>query len=169
MKKSCLVKRQKMSHVKDVSNAKLWDVHTDSKFDSNLHIDIICKSASNQLNVLAQLKKFLGPEERSALVNSFINTIFNDCPFVWIRLGKGLFSKIEDLQKRVLSFVLNDYTSSYEVVLQKSGELTRNWAWEIPLCIQVYKTLNIMNPCLMPELFKFTKTTETEMFLTNVN
>ena len=46
-------------------------IHTGSKLNFNLHIDIICKSASNQLNAFVQLKKFLGPEEKFMLVNGF--------------------------------------------------------------------------------------------------
>ena len=47
-------------------------VHIDSKPNFDLHIDVICKSASNQRNALVQLKSHLGHEERIVLVNSFI-------------------------------------------------------------------------------------------------
>ena len=47
-------------------------VHIDSKLNFNLHVDIICQSASNQLNALVQLKRYLVPEERFMLLNSFI-------------------------------------------------------------------------------------------------
>ena len=57
---------------KIVSNVEMLGIHTDSKLNFNLYIDIICKSASNQLNVPVQLKRYLGHEERFALVNSFI-------------------------------------------------------------------------------------------------
>ena len=59
-------------HITVVSNVKMLGVHFDSKSNFNLHIDIICKSASNQVNALVRLKKYLGHEERSVLVHSFI-------------------------------------------------------------------------------------------------
>ena len=37
-------------NIKAVSNVKMLGVHIDSKLNFNVHIDIICKSASNQLN-----------------------------------------------------------------------------------------------------------------------
>ena len=62
------------------------------------------------------------------------------------------------MQKRVLCFVLDDYTSSYELHLEKSGKPTMNLAKERLLCIKIYKTLNSLNPCLMQELFKLRET-----------
>ena len=45
-------------NIKIISNVKTIGVHIDGKLNCNLHIDIICKSASNQLNALVQLKVF---------------------------------------------------------------------------------------------------------------
>ena len=67
-------------NIKVVSNVKMLGVHIDSKLSFNLHIDIICKSASNQLNALVQLKRYLGHEERLVLVSSFIYSNFRYCP-----------------------------------------------------------------------------------------
>ena len=47
-------------------------VHIDSELNFNLHIDIVYRSASNQLNALALLKRYLGLEERFVLVKSFV-------------------------------------------------------------------------------------------------
>ena len=68
--------------------------------------------------------------------------------------SKRSLNKIENLQKRALRFVLHDYTSSYELLLAKSGKPTMNLARERLLWIEVYKTLNSLNPCFMQELFK---------------
>ena len=62
-------------HITVVSNVKMLGVHFDSKSNFNLHIDIICKSASNQVNAFVRLKKYLGHEERSVLVHSFFTHI----------------------------------------------------------------------------------------------
>ena len=61
-------------NMKFVLNVKSLGVHIDSKLNFNLHIDIIRKSASNQLNALVRSKRLfiLGHEERFVLVNSFI-------------------------------------------------------------------------------------------------
>ena len=71
---------------------------------------------------------------------------------------KKSLDKIENLQKQALGFVFDDYTSSYEFLLEKSGKPTMNLARERLLCIEVCKSLNSLNPCFMQELFKLTET-----------
>ena len=44
-------------NIKVISNVKILGVHIDSRLNFNLHIDIICKSASKQLNALVRLKR----------------------------------------------------------------------------------------------------------------
>ena len=108
-------------NIKFASNVKMFGVHIDNKLNFNLHIDIICKSASNQLNALVRLKRYLGHEERFVLVNSFIYSNFNYCLLAWMFLSKKSLNKIENLQKQAFRFVLDDNTSSYELLLEKSG------------------------------------------------
>ena len=75
-------------NIKFASNVKMFGVHIDNKLKFNLHIDIICKSASNHLNTLVRLKWYVGHEERFVLVNSFIYSNFNYCPLVWMFSSK---------------------------------------------------------------------------------
>ena len=141
-----------------VSNVKMLGVHIDRKLNFNLHIDIICKFASNDLNALVRLKRDLGYEERFVLVNIFIYANFNYCPLVWTFLSKSSLNKTENLQKQVLRFVLDDYTSSYELLLEKSGKPVLNLARERLLSIEVFETLTNLNSCFMQELFKLRET-----------
>ena len=145
-------------NIKVVSNVKMLCLHIDSKLNFNLHVDITCKSASNQLNGLALLKRYLGPEERFVLVNSFIYSNFNYCPLVWMFSSKRSLNEIKNLQKRALRFVLDDYTSSYVLLLEKSGKPSMNLLSERHLCIEVYSTFNSLGPCFMQELFKLRET-----------
>ena len=123
-------------YIKVVSNVKTLGIHIASKLNFNLHIEIICKSASNQLNALVRSKRYLGHEETFVLVNSFIYPNLNYCPLVWMFSSKRSLHKIENLQKRALRFALHDYTSFYELLLEKSGKPTMNLAIERLLCIE---------------------------------
>ena len=98
---------------------KLLGIHLDNRLNFNLHINTICKSASNQLNALVRLKKFLSFEQKKILVNSLILFSFDYCPFVWFISSAKSLKKVENLQKRTLRFLQNDYHSSYETLLQK--------------------------------------------------
>ena len=72
--------------------------------------------------------------------------------------SKRSLNKIKNLQKRALRFVLDDYTSSYELLLEKSGKPTMNLSRERRLHVEVYKTLSSLNPCFMQELSKLRET-----------
>ena len=107
-------------------SVKLLGIHLDNRLNFNFHISTICKSASSQLHALVRLKKFLSFELKKVLVNSFLLSIFDYCSLVWfISSGKSL-KKVENLQKRALRFLQNDYHSSYETLLHKSGKATEN-------------------------------------------
>ena len=70
--------------IKDSSSVKLLGVQTDDQLNFNLHIFKICRSASNQLNALIRLKRFLTFEEYKTLINSYFYTNFNYCTLVWM-------------------------------------------------------------------------------------
>ena len=62
--------------------------------------------------------------------------------------------KLESLHKRALMFLLNDYVSSYEQLLEKSGKCNMSIRRLRFLCIEIYKTLNDLNPSLVKEIFE---------------
>ena len=78
--------------------------------------------------------------------------------------SKRSLNKIENLQKRTLCFVLDDYTSSYELLLEKSGKPTMNLAREGLLYIEVCK---VWIHILCKDYLNLGKLTE--MSVTNVN
>ena len=138
--------------IKSTLSVKLLEVHIDNKLNFNHHINKFCKSAGNQQNALTLLKSFLGLKETQVLVNSFIYSNFSYCPLVWAFSRKKSQNKIESLQKRALRFLLNNYDNSYEQLLEKSGKSNKN-LWRIGfLCIEIYKTINGMNPWLIVEM-----------------
>ena len=107
-------------------SVKLLGVHIDDKLNFYEHINKICKSAGIQLDAVIRLKLFLSLKEKEVLVNSFIYSNFNYCLFVWMLSHKKSLDKIESLHKRTMRFLLNDYVSSYEQLLQKSGKYNKN-------------------------------------------
>ena len=67
---------------------------------------------------------------------------------------KKSLDKIESLHKRALRFLLNDYVSSYEQLLEKSGKCNMKMRRLRCLCVEIYKTLNDLNPNFMKETFE---------------
>ena len=137
------------------NSVKLLGIQIDNKLNFNLHISNICKSASQQMNALMRLKCFLGFKEKNVLINSFVISNFNYCPLVWFIASANSVKKIENLQKRALRFLYNDYTSSYDELLKKSGKSTIKVKNIKNLCIEIFKTLNNLNPSFMKDLFNY--------------
>ena len=145
--------------IKAVAKVKLLGIEIDDKLNFNHHINNICKSASNQLNALIRLKHQLGFKERKVLVNTFVMSNFNYCSLVWNFSSAQLLKKErENLQKRALRFLLNDYESTYEDLLEKSGYPNVNLRRQRTLCIEFDKTLNELNPGYMNDIFKLRNT-----------
>ena len=67
-------------------------------------------------------------------------------------------NKVESLQKRALRFLYDNYDSSYESILKISGKSTMNVNRLRSLCIEIFKTLNNINPAFMNEIFELRKT-----------
>ena len=145
--------------IKAVSSVKLLGVQLDDKLNFDSHISSICKSAANQLNALIRLKDFLGFQEKKVLINSYIISNFNYCPLVWMFSSAKSLSKIENLQKRALRFLYNNYDSPYEELLEKAGRSPMNVYRLRALCTEIYKTINNINPSFMKEIFELKKTT----------
>ena len=105
-----------------------------------LEIDSKLKSAG-QLNALNRLNRYLGFEEKKILINSFIHGNFNYCPLVWDFCSKNSLNKIENIQKRALRFLLNDYESDYKTLLRKSNKCTMEVRRLKTLVLETFKII----------------------------
>ena len=79
---------------------------------------------------------------------------FNNCPLVWMLSNASSLKKIENLQKRALRFLCNDYEISYEELLSKSSASSMNVKRLRALYVELHKTINKLNPDFMRDLFK---------------
>ena len=61
--------------------------------------------------------------------------------------------KIKKIQKRCLRITLNDYESDYETLLRNSNKLTMEIQRLRTLAVEIFKTLNEINPPYMKNIF----------------
>ena len=140
--------------IKSERNVKLLGVKTDNKLNFNLHVSDICKKAAAQLNAIYRLKNFLSIKAKSILIQSFVFANFNYCPLVWNFSSFKSLKKVEDIQKRALRFLHDDNESSYEELLIQTGKNSMNVNRLKSLCIDIFKTINDMNPYYLKEIFE---------------
>ena len=91
--KTMIIDKRKRDHKKEnfktsfkefrvTSQVKLLGVEIDNKLNFEQHINHLCKSAANQLNMFMTLKRFLDFQKRKVLENSFVLLNFNYCTHV---------------------------------------------------------------------------------------
>ena len=62
---------------------------------------------------------------------------FNYCPLVWMFSKARSLKKIENLQKRALRFLYNNYQLTYEELLDKANSSTMNVKRLGFLCVEI--------------------------------
>ena len=133
---------------------ELLGVSIDSKLTFSSHISSLCRKAKSRIRNLNRISYFLKRDQLRLLFNSYIISLFNYCPIIWMFCSKTSCREIDSIHKRALRAVYQDFSSSYEFLLQTSG-LKR--IHENHLCVllcEVYKTLNSLNPKFMQSLFQ---------------
>ena len=83
---------------------------------------------------------------------------FNYCPLVWMLSNDVSLKKIKNLQKRALRLLYKSYNTSYEYLLLKSGFSSMNEKRLRTVCVEIFKTLNNLNPSFMIEIFSLRQT-----------
>ena len=93
-------------------------------------------------------------DTRKILANSFIISNFNYCALVWYFSTAKQLQKIEKIQERVLRFLHDDYMSDYLMLLNASGSVSMEVRRMRYLGVEIYKTLNDLNPGYMKDIFQ---------------
>ena len=101
-------------------NVTLLGLEVDNNLNFDEHMSKIFDKSARQLNAICKIGHLIGLEERKILINSFIYASFNYCQFVWQISPIKSINKIENIQKRALRFLLNNYFSVYETLLKRN-------------------------------------------------
>ena len=68
--------------------------------------------------------------------------------------GRGNGKKIELIQERALKLVFNDTQAEYKKLLQQANALPLSYERQISILVEVFKSVNKMNPSFMHDAFK---------------
>ena len=72
---------------------------------------------------------------------------------VWHFSNCESIRKIEKIQKGWLRIVLYDYDNDYDILLRKSGKVTMEIKRLRVLAIEIFETVNNLNPNYMKDIF----------------
>ena len=86
-------------------------------------------------------------------MRAFITSQFQYCPLIWMFHSRQLDKKIDKIQERALRIIYKDAESTYSEQLEKGCAVTIHTKNLQILMIEMYKTINDLNPSLIKELF----------------
>jgi hypothetical protein len=131
----------------------LLGVTIDDKLNFDEHISSLCKKAARQLNVMFRFHKLLDFNRKLQLYRAFVLSNFNFCPIVWHFSSITNMRQIDKIQERALRFLTGDHKSTYEQLRKQLGIDCLYLKRIKEIVIEVYKTVNKINPEFMHDIF----------------
>ena len=139
--------------IEEINNGKLLGIIFDNKLTMHDHIKHICKKASDKLYALARISHYLDKQKRIILMKSFVISQFNYFPIVWMYCQRKSNNLTNRIHERALRIAYNDYTSDFQLLLEKDDSVTIHHKNIQALVIEIYKTVKTLNPDFMKEIF----------------
>ncbi len=137
------------TEIKCEKEVKHLGITIDAKLRFDTYINILCKKAARQINVMYRFKGIFDLKERERIYNTFILSNFNCCPIIWHFCGNVTSKKIEKILERALRFMLKDQICTYEQLLEKYNYATLHIRHLQIISTEVFKSLNSLNPSFM--------------------
>ena len=135
-------------------SVRLLGIEVDNQLNFDNHVSTLCKKADSQLNATGRLRKYSGFPEKNNSMEAFVFSNLNYCPLVSNFTSIRSTNKIiESIQKRALRLLCNDYTSTYDSLLAKANKPSMELKHYRTLAFEIFKTLNVLNPTYMQDLF----------------
>ena len=112
----------------------------DNRLNFDKHISAVCNKINNQFNVMLRFSNIISKVTMLKMYNVFILPHFYYCFSVWHFCGTRNSEKLEAVNKCIIRFIFNDYTSNYTTLLNKV-EMTSLYNKRIQnFLIRVYKS-----------------------------
>ena len=128
--------------------------------DNNLnclnYMSLICKRVNNQFNVMLRFRNLICEDTLVKLYKAYTFPHFDYCSTVWHFCSANNREKIETLNKRIPRFILNDFESPYNVLLDRVHCLQLHDQRICKFLTILYKSLFFTSyPAYMRNMFSF--------------
>ena len=94
--------------IQNSKTVKLLGVTIDSQLNFLPQAELMSQTVNRRTNALNRIRDGLNTEKANRLGNSFILSIFNYCPLIWMFCSKTANNLINRSHKRALRVILND-------------------------------------------------------------
>ncbi len=142
-----------------VTQAPLLGILFYTQLNFYAHVLNLCNKANFQLLTLKRLAHFIDASTKLAILQSFIRSNFTYCCHIWYFCSPTLREKVEKIQFRGLRYVYNDYDSTYEALLERSGMQSIDLFIQKTILVEIFKSLHKIGATYMylANLFTFGK------------
>ena len=133
---------------------RLLGVTIDNNLNFNSHIKENCGKVYQKTSALSRLQGYISEKKAKLLLNTVVTSNLQYCSLIWLFCSKAADNLINRKTKRAIRITYNsDSEETLEVLLQRDGTLTIHKRNLQKLMVEVYKTLNHLNPPYMWDLF----------------
>jgi len=142
------------SKISNSSSVKLLGIQIDYQLTFREHINVICNKANNKMHALARISPFLDFDKKRTLFNAFFESQFSYCPLTWMLHNRELNNRINRIQEKCLRIIFNDYSLTFQELLQKNKTDCIHQRNLKSLCIEIYKVKNNLSPEIFSNTFQ---------------
>ena len=126
----------------------------DSDLKSDIHVNNLCKKATQKLNALARISGYMDSSKKRTIMKAVITSHFSYCPLVWMFHSRELNNKINRIHERSLRLVYSDKTSTFQELLDKDKSVFVHHKINQVLATEIYKTVNGLVPTITNSIFE---------------
>ena len=133
---------------------RLFGNTIDNNLNFNSHIKENCGKVYQKTGALSRLRGYISEKKGKLLLNMVVTSNLQYCSLTWLFCSKAADNLINRTTKRAMRITYNrDSEQTLDALLQKDGTLTIHKKNLQILMVEVYKTLNHLNPLYMWDLF----------------
>ena len=133
---------------------QLLGITVDDELKFEKQVKTLCQKVGKTVSAFSRVAPYMDEKKGKVLYHTFIMSNFNYCPVIWMLCGKTQNKEKDRIHKRALRILFNDYTSSFEELLQKLGSDRVHVKNIQNLMIGIFKCLSHEKPSFMWNLFE---------------
>ena len=133
---------------------KLLGVTIDSNLNCNSHIKEIYGKVNQKISALCRSRDYISEKKAKLLLNTFVISNFQYFPLMWLFCSKAVDNLINRRIKCAMRIIYNnDNEEALDALLQRDGTSTFHKKNLQKLMVEIFKTINHLNPPYMWDLF----------------
>ena len=103
------------------------------------------------------MSRYMDTNTKLTIFKSFIASNFSYCCHIWYFCSPTLKTRLEKIQYKGLKYVYNDYSASYDSLLDRSEMCTIELLLQKTMLVEIFKSVHGIGASYLADLFKFGK------------